>query len=253
VRVGVVGGGAMGQWLKREIGKEHDVLIYDVDKSKSDVGSLAALVEWSEVVLVAVPFWDTAKVLSDIAPMASGKLIMDIATFKEGLAEVYRQFPPDAEVATVHPLFGPGASSIKGQRVLIMEVPGRSGAQRAFDFWRSLGAEVEWGDLSKHDYYVSRTIALSYAVGLALARLYSEVGEEIIKYGGTSFKYLATYAFSLLRDKNARRYAERAPLDEFIRALREGGDFDKVLIDPNVAYERFYKALECIGDIFKRE
>jgi len=253
VRVGIVGGGAMGQWLRREIGKAHDVLIYDVDKSKSDVESLAALVEWSDVVLVAVPFWDTAKVLDAIAPTASGRLVMDIATFKEGLAEVYRRFPPDAEVATVHPLFGPGASGIRGQRVLVMEVPGRSGAQRAFEFWRSLGAEVEWGDLSKHDYYVSRTIALSYAVGLALARLYSEAGEEIVKYGGTSFKYLATYAFSLLRDKNAQRYAERAPLDEFMKALQEGGDLGRSLIDPDVAYERFYKALECIGDIFKRE
>ena len=253
MRVGVVGGGAMGSWLRREFSSVHEVAVFDVDRSRSDVGSLGELVEWAEVVVVAVPFWEVAGVLKSLAPLSSGRLVMDIATFKEGVAEAYRLFPPDALVASVHPLFGPGAPSIRGQRVLVMEVPGRRGAAEAFRFWAALGARVEWGDLERHDFYVSRTIALSYAVGLALARVYAELGEEVFRYGGTSFRYLATFAFSLLRDANALRYAEKAPLEEFVEALRRG-DAPRPLRDPDAAYRAFYEALraiEAVGDIFK--
>ncbi len=133
---------------------------------------------------------------------------------------------------------------------MVMDV-GREGALEAYNFWRELGADVEWGDFARHDYYVSRTIALSYAVGLALARIYAEAGEEIIKYGGTSFKYLAAYAFSLLRDPNAVRYAERAPLGEFLAALR-GGSAPRALVDPDEAYKAFYKALEVLEELWRR-
>ena len=251
MRVGVVGGGAMGSWLKRELrAAGHAAYVFDADRARSDVETLGGLVEWAEVVIVAVPFWETAKVLRGLAPWAGGRLVMDIATFKEGLAEAYAEFPPDAKVASVHPLFGPGAPSIRGQRVLVMDV-GREGAREAYNFWRELGADVEWGDLSKHDYYVARTIALSYAVGLALARIYAEAGEEVIKYGGTSFKYLAAYAFSLLRDPNAVRYAERAPLGEYLAALR-GGSAPRALVDPDEAYKAFYKALEALEELWRR-
>jgi prephenate dehydrogenase len=250
MRVGVVGGGSMGVWLRRELSTRHQVLIYDVDPARSDAGSLEELAKWAEVVIVAVPFWETAKVLRALAPLAGGRLVMDIATFKEGLAEAYAEFPPEAKAASVHPLFGPGAPSIRGQRVLVMDV-GREGALEAYNFWRELGADVEWGDFARHDYYVSRTIALSYAVGLALARVYAEAGEEVIKYGGTSFKYLAAYAFSLLRDPNAVRYAERAPLGEFLAALR-GGSAPRALVDPDEAYKAFYKALEVLEELWRR-
>ncbi|ACB39738.1 prephenate dehydrogenase [Pyrobaculum neutrophilum] len=249
MKVGIVGGGAMGVWLRRELSALHETLVYDVDRSRSDVSTLGELVRWAEVVIVAVPFWAAGDVLREVAPLASGRLVMDIATFKRGVVEAYGVFPLDAKVASVHPLFGPGAPSIRGQRVLVMEVPGRPGALEAFHFWSELGAAAEWGDLARHDYYVSRTIALSYAVGLALARIYAEAGEEVFKYGGTSFRYLAAYAFSLLRDPNAPRYAEEAPLEEFIKALSRG-DLPKALLDPNAAYEAFYRALEALKDLY---
>ena len=245
MRVGIVGGGAMGSWLKREISKLHEARVYDTDPAKRDVESLEELAKWAEVVIVAVPFWLTADVLRQLGGHAGGRLVMDIATFKEGLEEAYASLPPDAEAASVHPMFGPGAPSLRGQRVLVMEVPGRRGAERAFRFWQELGADVQWADFRKHDRYVSVTIALSYAVGLALARVYEEVGEELFKYGGTSFMYLSTYAFSLLKDPNAWRYAEKAPLEQFFEALRSK-DIPKPLVDPEEAYRQFYQALGCM-------
>ncbi|MEM0243062.1 MAG: prephenate dehydrogenase [Candidatus Aenigmatarchaeota archaeon] len=242
LKVGIVGGGSMGQWLKKEISKKHKVLIYDSDKRKSDTSSLNELSKFSDVLIVAVPFWITAKVLHQIIPYAENKLVMDISTFKEGLIDVYKKYPKKSKIATIHPMFGPGAKTIKKQKILVMKIPNRDGLDDAIKFWKNLGARVYIVDLKKHDYYISYTIALSYAIGLALARIYEDLGKDVFKYGGTSFRWLVTYSSSLLLDKNSRFYAEKAPLDKFIRALKKKS-IPKPLINPKIAYQKFYKVL----------
>jgi prephenate dehydrogenase len=62
----------MGMWLRRELSTRHQVLIYDVDPARSDAGSLEELAKWAEVLIVAVPFGKTAKVLRALAPLAGG-------------------------------------------------------------------------------------------------------------------------------------------------------------------------------------
>jgi prephenate dehydrogenase len=50
MRVGVVGGGFMGVWLRRELSAHHQMLIYDVDPARSDARSLEELAKWAEIV-----------------------------------------------------------------------------------------------------------------------------------------------------------------------------------------------------------
>ena len=47
------------------------------------------------------------------------------------------------------------------------------------------------------------------------------------------------------------RYAERAPLGEFLAALR-GGSAPRALVDPDKAYKAFYKALEVLEELWRR-
>lgn len=242
--VGIIGGGRMGRWLKREISKRHETAIYDVDPSRSEM-PLERLVEASDVLIVAVGFRDAGRVLEGLSRFGlCGKLVMDIATFKRYVLGAYASIPDCALAATVHPMFGPGAKSMEGGRVVVMEVPGRRGADRAEEFFRGLGAVVIRGDVEEHERFVKYTIGLSYAVGLALARVYSRYWPLLEKYGGTSFRYLSTYAASLLGDPSAVAYAEEAgeALDEFIKALAEKG-MPTLPLDPEEAYRLFYEAL----------
>ncbi|WP_258871757.1 hypothetical protein [Pyrobaculum aerophilum] len=108
MRVGIVGGGTMGSWLKREMTSLHEVRVFDVDKSRSDMGSLEELALWAEALIVAVPFWETGGVLKALAPHSRGRLVMDIATFKEGVVEAYGLFPPDASSPLSTPSLAPG-------------------------------------------------------------------------------------------------------------------------------------------------
>jgi prephenate dehydrogenase len=50
MRVGVVGGGFMGVWLRRELSAHHQMLIYDVDPARCGTESLEELAKWAEVV-----------------------------------------------------------------------------------------------------------------------------------------------------------------------------------------------------------
>lgn len=248
MRVGIIGAGKMGLWLKREISALHEVYLHDVDERKSEK-PLGELVSDSDVIIVAVGFRDVSKVLQGLSAMPlCGKLVMDIASFKKYVLDGYRALPDCALAATVHPMFGPGAESIKGKKVVVMEVPGRQGVEMAEDFFRGLGARVVRGSLDDHEKYVRYTIALSYAVGLALARIYSKYGDALEKYGGTSFRYLSIYVESLLGDPSAELYAEEARdvLDEFIEALKAKG-MPRPTMDPAEAYELFYRALSTLG------
>ncbi|MBP1449186.1 MAG: prephenate dehydrogenase [Thermoproteus sp.] len=249
MRVGIVGGGRMGTWLGREVSLLHEVKVFDVDPAKSDVPSLASLASWSDVIVVAVGFKEAAAVVRDLSSLdLCGKLVIDIATFKRYVVEAYDSLPECALAATAHPLFGPGAATIKGRRVVVMGIPGRRGVKEAASFFAELGATVVEGSLDEHDEYVEYTIALSYAVGLALARVYSKRWDKLEKYGGTSFRYLSVFAASLLSDQTAPSYAEEAreALEEFIEELRKS-HVPRPPSGYEDAYQLFYRALEAIG------
>lgn len=249
MRVGIIGGGRMGLWLKREVGKLHEASVYDKDPSRSDVKSLGDLVGSSDVLIIAVGFKEAGAVVESLSRLdVCGKLIMDIATFKRYVLPAYSALPACALVATVHPMFGPGADTIRGKKVVVMEVPGRRGVENAWAFFEGLGAVVVRGSVEEHERFVRYTIGLSYAVGLALARIYARHWPLLEKYGGTSLRYLSTYAFSLLGDRSAPLYAEEAgeALEEFLRALEEK-DVPQPPLDPEEAYRLFYKALSALG------
>jgi hypothetical protein len=63
MRVGIVGGGRMGLWLKREIAKLYQTAVYDLDRSRSDVETLDGLVASSDVIIVAVGFREAGDVI----------------------------------------------------------------------------------------------------------------------------------------------------------------------------------------------
>lgn len=250
MRVGIIGGGRMGKWLRSEISRIYEAFVFDVDPLRSEVSSLDELIDRSDVLIIAVGFRDAGRAIEDLAKYdLCGKLVMDIATFKKYVISSYRALPNCALAASVHPMFGPGARSIKGRRVVVMEVPGRKGFEEAVEFFKSLGAEVVEGSVEEHDEYVKYTIALSYAVGLALARVYSKVGwDKLAKYGGTSFRYLSVYAASLLSDPSAPTYAEEA--GEAVKELIDGLGESRIPSPPpglENAYELFYAALEALG------
>ncbi len=237
----------MGRWFREALRGSHDVAVHDVDPARSEVG-MEELAQWADVIMVAAPITETRRALVRLSRVVGGrKTVFDIATFKGDIWDAYYAFPPEVSVATAHPMFGPGAPTIVGKRVVVMEVPGRCCVEPVEAFFRDMGATVLRGDVREHDAYVALTIGLPHVIGAAFRRLLRGLDPGKVElYAGTSFRWIHVYAMAMGGDWTL--YCDRPDVADAARM------FSGLLLsceDPGPApdryYELFYKALESIG------
>jgi len=211
MRLGIVGAGAMGTWFAR-FGKEKgwDVSITDIDtrrakKVSRDLGIEHAdtseeVATNADIVLVAVPIAVTPNVMKEVAGyMRSGSLLMDVASAKaevidemgklsEELEVVSRKLSEELEVVSLHPLFGPGAKSVRGR--IFISIPVRPGKiYRKFKrLLESLGAEVVEMTADEHDHLMATTQCMAHFILMAyISALRSTKNVEMVKKLQTPF------------------------------------------------------------------
>ncbi len=162
MKVAVIGAGEMGRWLadfaKKNLGEVtvNDVNAAKAEKVASELGVSAKPITeaaaQAELLLVAVPISKTPRVVESLAKLArKGTLLVDVASVKSEVVEAMREIEGDIELVSIHPLFGPGAASVKGKDIVAIPVrPGKRYAElkkRLTD----LGARVTEMDSEEHD------------------------------------------------------------------------------------------------------
>jgi prephenate dehydrogenase len=178
VKVAVIGAGAMGQWLAGFAKQNLDeVVVADVSATKAEqvakeLGisskSAAEAAAEAELVLVAVPISKTPEVIKLLAGQVQrGALLSDIASVKSDVVEVMKTIEAKVELVSLHPLFGPGATSVKGKDFVAVPVkPGRRYA--AFkNRLIELGARVTEMEAEEHDRLMAITQCMTHFVLLA--------------------------------------------------------------------------------------
>ena len=121
VKIGLIGGrGQMGRWFQHFFASQGlEVLVADLDteQTSQEVASL------SDVVMLAVPIPEVAKTARALAPhLQPQAALMDLTSVKQApMDAMMAHFP--GEVVGTHPLFGPLATDIAGQTVVLC--PGR--------------------------------------------------------------------------------------------------------------------------------
>ena len=168
----IVGGaGAMGGVLSglfRELG--HRVLIADVGSSPS----AEALVPQADVVVISVPIAVTEDVIRKLGPLVRpDALLCDVTSIKAApLAAMLES--TQASVIGTHPLFGPGSSSLIGQRVVLCRGRGEPWYQWLADSLRARGLTLTEAGADEHDRAMALVQVLTHfqtqVFGLALAR-----------------------------------------------------------------------------------
>lgn len=246
----------MGRLFKRCLGRRFEVISYS-EHGRSDVESLEELYLKSDVVMVASSLNFTPERLRKLAEISrkhcEKKMVFDIATFKSRVIKAYAGFSEDVRVASVHPMFGPGAKTLKGKRFIVVPVPGREGdANSIAGFIRSIGGEVTFSDWKTHDRIMGFVIGVPYFVGLGYLALSKELG--LGDFGGTSWAYLETYGKAVLNDSpdfiREVLSLSREQIGAFLDFLRENPPDPEVLRkelrreEIEEAYKRFYRALE---------
>ncbi|MFW6050884.1 MAG: bifunctional chorismate mutase/prephenate dehydrogenase [Myxococcota bacterium] len=168
----VVGGkGAMGQTLHSlfaELG--HRVLVSDVD---TELTPQAAAAE-ADVVIVSVPIRDTESVVRQVGPhVRPDGLLMDVTSIKAGPMRAMLEATEAAVVGT-HPMFGPGAHSFQGQRVVVCPGRGEAWIEWVRQMLSARGLVLTEATPEEHDRMMAVVQVLNHfqtqVLGVALSR-----------------------------------------------------------------------------------
>ncbi|RLE69900.1 MAG: hypothetical protein DRJ37_07340 [Thermoprotei archaeon] len=257
----------MGSMLARDaLRAGYEVLVYDPNPSLGDLrdielADLKTLAKSADVIIISTPLQVVKEILLEIRDLVRKRsLVLDIASIKRGLEDVYKKYPDGVYVASAHPMFGYGAGTFKGYKVLVLPVNGREeGAVKAKAFFELLGSKVYIVDWKEHEEMIKYTIGLPYFISVAFLLTISPQKEKAVLYGGTSYTYLSTYAQAMFVDDPSfiqeliqysieaiSEFLEKA--HAFLSAEDKKGILEKIqsFIDSEDAYRLFYKALKIM-------
>jgi prephenate dehydrogenase len=179
MKVAIIGAGAMGKWFasfaKHNLG---EVIVADINVARSknvakDVGVKAEetcedAVAHADVAIIAVPIEKTPEVVKSMArAMRAGSLLMDVASVKSDVVHAMNELDVDIELVSIHPLFGPGSTILKGKDFVAVPVkPGKRYAQFKNQLTK-LGATVTEMQAEEHDRVMAISQCLTHFVLLS--------------------------------------------------------------------------------------
>jgi len=286
VKIAIIGGaGRMGRWFTRYFASQgHNIIISGVKLDKLKAFAEEAGVDFAEnnakavkdadLAMISVPIPATAKVIREIAPyMRKGAVIAEIASLKFGITEALVEAARLGVVPlSLHPLFGPGAQKLKGNKIIVVSVTNtKAEIKLAKELFQE--AEIIVANADEHDRLMALTISLPYFMNIAFASVLSEEDISMLKkFGGTTFTFQLTLTESVMNEdptlhasiqthgKYALKYVDallskaeilRKMISEknqkdFIDFYNEAQSLLSKDTAFSKAYERVYKALEAL-------
>lgn len=196
MKIFILGAGRMGAWLVEELCLDHEVAVFDRDRSKLkyflDVRRFRELVEVEafapQLVINAVGLPDIQAAFEEVLSFLSEDCILaDIASVKTGLPELYARL--GRRFVSSHPMFGPTFANIRDLRdenaILITESDGE-GMAFFRSFYERLGLAIHEYTFEEHD----RTMAYSLSVPFASTMVFAACMEKEAAPGSTFKKHL---------------------------------------------------------------
>ena len=209
-KVAVVGGyGKMGRWFARFLlGEGLRVVIAGRDRAKleqaaRELGCACAsdeeAVKQADSVILSVPIDSFETIACDIAPFVKpGQYVFDITSVKVHPVEIMHKYFSGCRVLGTHPMFGPGADGIAGQRIVLTPTDDgeNSLAAQLRGYLEGRGAKVAIMSPTEHDELMSIVLGLSHFIALVSADTLLSLGKlkEAAGVSGTSYRLLLTLA-----------------------------------------------------------
>ncbi len=242
-KIGIIGVGKIGGWFAEFFAlRENNIFVYDTNKErvKSVVNRHANIVPCYDIeelykmsgkILVSVTPKNTREVLLKLGALSKKyskiKTLVDTTSYKGNIINVYNSFPAHTTVASIHPLFGPGANKDLPHKykIAIVPVPGKlNDAAVIKEYFASYGFRTKIIDAATHDRIVAKTIGLPYLLGLlTLMVLENEKIDSIEFLEGTSFKILRKLSLLILNDtpEFIEYVLEWPQIDEIVKKIKE--------------------------------
>lgn len=192
----VVGGaGNMGRWFVEFLeSKGYETSVSDVrgaPPGRPHVAHPEAEAARFDIILLATPPSATSALLRSLRGRTSG-LILDIASLKAPVADALRELSESgANVASIHPMWGPSAEILAGRNVVICKFGEGSAEQEARKLFEDTAADLVEMPLEEHDRFMGLVLGLPHAVNLVFGYALAGTGlpfAEVAHLGGPTFQ-----------------------------------------------------------------
>jgi prephenate dehydrogenase len=289
VRIAIIGGaGKMGRWFANFFLKDGEEVIISgrnekrLLEARKELGGVVEVmhnveaVENADVVIVSVPIDSFEEVIEQISPYTrSGQSIIDITSIKAFPVETMHKHIKTASVLGTHPMFGPGARSMKNQNFVLTPTTEdeQALAEKVREHLEARGGSVTMMSPQEHDEIVAVVLGLSHFIGLVSADtlLSFDKFSQMRAIAGTTYKVLLTLAEGVV-SRDAEFYAnlqmylpniteieeafqrsskswadlvKKQDKQEFIQRMNNlRNKFEKYEPDVGKAYEKMYKLVE---------
>jgi len=205
----------MGRWFARFFvneGKQVTITGRNEEKLRSaqqelgvQIASNTGAVSNADIIIISVPIDNFEQVISQIAPYTNlGQLIIDITSLKVRPVEIMHNYFKAENILGTHPVFGPGATGIKGQNFILTPTSNEETAlaNKVRTFLETKGANVSLMTPREHDEMMSVVLGLAHFISIVAADtlLGFEKFNEMKRVGGTTFKLLYTLIESVISE-----------------------------------------------------
>ena len=208
-QITVIGaGGQMGQWFAKYFSDQgFQVTGYDSENKVSGKGiilseSLVGGILKADYVVLCTPTRRTPEIIRLIAKeMKRGTYLIEISSEKSKVVSSLSKMPAKINPICIHPMFGPGTKTIKGQNII--SVPIRD-AKKELTVTKSLfeGANFVTIDAAEHDKKIAVILGLTHLMNLVFANIISKDEKMNLteKMSGTTFRVQKTLAESIMTE-----------------------------------------------------
>ena len=201
-------GGQMGQWfVKYFLSQGFQVTGYDSENKVSgkDVivsESLVGGILKADYVVLCTPTRRTPEIIRLIAKeMKRGTYLLEISSEKSKVVSSLSKMPAKINPICIHPMFGPGTKTIKGQNIISVPI---KDAKKELTVTKELfaGANFVTIDAVEHDKKIAMILGLTHLVNLVFANIISKDEKMHLteKMSGTTFRVQKTLAESIMTE-----------------------------------------------------
>ncbi len=208
-KITIIGaGGQMGQWFAKYFASVgFEVTGYDSENKVQGRGiivseSLVGGILKADYVILCTPTRRTPEIIRLIAKeMKRGTYLIEISSEKSKVSSSLSKMPTKINPICIHPMFGPGVKTIKGQNII--SVPIRD-AKKELSVAKTLfaGANFVTIDAAEHDKKIAVILGLTHLVNLVFANIISKDEKVNLteKMSGTTFRVQKTLAESIMTE-----------------------------------------------------
>ncbi len=202
----------MGQWLasflKNEgleviiTGRNREKLAAAGKKLGVETATNISAVKNADIIILSVSIDNFKKITAQIYPYVKPEqIIIDITSIKQTPVDIMHKYFASSTVLGTHPLFGPGAKGISGQKFILTPTNKKELllAEKIKQYLQNRKACVYRMTPTEHDNAMSVILGLSHFIGLVTADTLSGMNnlKEISSVSGTTYKLIKTLAESV--------------------------------------------------------